>query len=241
MSRTLVLCRHQHAPVIRNRETKNWSRSGWPAPAGQARRGTRRRVPDDVCRLDAQMGGSRDRLAVVVRASRTILTGIVGVGPVIAVTVLHDVADASWFASRGPLRRLQRHAQSRYPAGIARPAGFPAHQIPSAWATITQIRQRHSDSRAYYDRKLAESKATKRPFGPWGGSTSRVLSATNGTFDRSCASTPAITGHYNGHRPHQSRQQRPPDHDDHASVPLNLPVLRRKVLGGVINEYYRAA
>jgi hypothetical protein len=50
--------------------------------------------------------------------------------------------------------------------------------------------------------------------------------------------------HYNRHRPHQSRQQRPPDHndqDDRSSVPLNLPVLRRKVLGGVINEYYRAA
>ena len=51
----------------------------------------------------------------------------------------------------------------------------------------------------------------------------------------------AYVGHYNRHRPHQSRQQRPPDHDDQASVPLNLPVLRRKVLGGVINEYYRAA
>jgi putative transposase len=48
-------------------------------------------------------------------------------------------------------------------------------------------------------------------------------------------------GHYNGHRPHQSRQQRPPDHDDQDGVPLNLPVQRRKVLGGVINEYYRAA
>ena len=47
--------------------------------------------------------------------------------------------------------------------------------------------------------------------------------------------------HYNRHRPHQSRQQRPPDHDDQASVPLDLPVQRRKVLGGVINEYYRAA
>lgn len=45
-------------------------------------------------------------------------------------------------------------------------------------------------------------------------------------------------GHYNRHRPHQSRQQRPPDQ---ASTPLNLPVQRRKVLGGVINEYYRAA
>jgi len=27
-------------------------------------------------------------------------------------------------------------------------------------------------------------------------------------------------GHYNGHRPHQSRQQRPPDQDDQAGVPL---------------------
>jgi putative transposase len=48
-------------------------------------------------------------------------------------------------------------------------------------------------------------------------------------------------GHYNRHRPHQSRQQRPPDHDDQASAPLNLPVQRRKMLGGVINEYYHAA
>jgi len=48
-------------------------------------------------------------------------------------------------------------------------------------------------------------------------------------------------GHYNRHRPHQSRRQRPPDHDDRDSAPLDLPVQRRKVLGGVINEYYRAA
>jgi hypothetical protein len=47
--------------------------------------------------------------------------------------------------------------------------------------------------------------------------------------------------HYNRHRPHQSRQQRPPDQDDQADAPPDLPVQRRKVLGGVINEYYRAA
>jgi transposase InsO family protein len=48
--------------------------------------------------------------------------------------------------------------------------------------------------------------------------------------------------HYNRHRPHQSRQQRPPDHDNTLLVvPLTAPVRRRKVLSGVINEYYRAA
>jgi transposase InsO family protein len=47
--------------------------------------------------------------------------------------------------------------------------------------------------------------------------------------------------HYNRHRPHQSRQQRPPDQSHQASAPLDLPVQQRKVLGGVINEYYRAA
>jgi putative transposase len=48
-------------------------------------------------------------------------------------------------------------------------------------------------------------------------------------------------GHYDRHRPHQSRQQRPPDRETQTTAPLNLPVRRRKVLGGVISEYYQAA
>jgi hypothetical protein len=48
-------------------------------------------------------------------------------------------------------------------------------------------------------------------------------------------------GHYNSHRPHQSRQQRPPDHDPSAVLQPGARVQRRKVLGGVINEYYTAA
>jgi transposase InsO family protein len=47
--------------------------------------------------------------------------------------------------------------------------------------------------------------------------------------------------HYNRHRPHQSRRQLPPDRESQTSTLLNLPVQRRKVLDGVISEYYQAA
>ncbi|WP_221762203.1 integrase core domain-containing protein [Nonomuraea sp. WAC 01424] len=49
------------------------------------------------------------------------------------------------------------------------------------------------------------------------------------------------TDHYNGHRPHQSRRQRPPDHDERTVMPLEGRTERRKVLSGLINEYSRAA
>jgi transposase InsO family protein len=44
--------------------------------------------------------------------------------------------------------------------------------------------------------------------------------------------------HYNAHRPHQGRGQRPPDHDEHVAVPLEGWIERHKILGGVINEYH---
>ena len=44
--------------------------------------------------------------------------------------------------------------------------------------------------------------------------------------------------HYNGHRPHQSRDQRAPNDNHHpATIPVPGPIRRRRVLGGVINEY----
>ncbi|WP_007510893.1 integrase core domain-containing protein [Pseudofrankia saprophytica] len=47
--------------------------------------------------------------------------------------------------------------------------------------------------------------------------------------------------HYNDHRPHQGRGQRPPNHDPATVTPLDGPIRRHKVLSGVINEYHRAA
>ena len=47
--------------------------------------------------------------------------------------------------------------------------------------------------------------------------------------------------HYNGRRPHRSRQLRPPRPDHPAANLSRKRILRRPVLGGLINEYERAA
>jgi putative transposase len=51
--------------------------------------------------------------------------------------------------------------------------------------------------------------------------------------------------HYNRHRPHQGRNLWPPDGGDGIAAPVTdlatARIRRRKLLGGLIHEYYRAA
>ena len=54
----------------------------------------------DLRRIDTQMRDTKKKLAAAVRASGTTVTGIFGVGPVIAATVIGDAADVSRFPSR---------------------------------------------------------------------------------------------------------------------------------------------
>jgi putative transposase len=60
-----------------------------------------------------------------------------------------------------------------------------------------------------------------------------------------CAVLDEYTGHYNQHRPHRARDLRPPDCDDITMAEIadltTARIRRRRVVGGLINEYKRAA
>ena len=47
--------------------------------------------------------------------------------------------------------------------------------------------------------------------------------------------------HYNGHRPHQGRQQEPPLRQPGHAVGITARIERRRVVGGLISESHRAA
>jgi transposase InsO family protein len=50
-----------------------------------------------------------------------------------------------------------------------------------------------------------------------------------------------LEGHYNDHRPHQARSQHAPNDEPDRVIDRTAAIRRRRVLGGLINEYYRAA
>jgi transposase len=138
-------------------------------PAGavaQARHELAGQFLDDLRNLDAQLRQTRKKLAAAVRASQTTLTEIFGVGPVIAGTVIGDVRDISRFASREHFAAYNGTAPIEVSSGgrityrlSLRGNRRLNHAIHMA--AITQIRNRHSDGRAYYDRKIAEGKTHK--------------------------------------------------------------------------------
>jgi transposase len=121
---------------------------------------------DDLRRVDAQQRETRKKLAVAVAAAGTSLTGLFGVGPVIAAAVIGDVRHASRFPGRDHFAAYNGTAPievSSGPRRIYRLSRRGNRRLNHAihMAAITQIHHRHSQGRAYYDKKLAEGKAPK--------------------------------------------------------------------------------
>ena len=120
----------------------------------------------DLRRLDVQLREANKKLAAAVRASGASLTDIFGVGPVIAGTVIGDVRQVFRFPSRDHFAAYNGTAPVEVSSGGRRVYRLSLrgnrrlnHAIHMA--AISQIRHKHSDGRAYYDKKLAEGKTHK--------------------------------------------------------------------------------
>ena len=120
----------------------------------------------DLRHLDGQLCDTRKKLAAAVRASGTTLTQVFGVGPVIAGTVIGDVGDVARFPGRDHFASYNGTAPVEVSSGnrkIHRLSLRGNRRINHAihMAAITQLRHKHSEGRAYYDKKAAEGKTHK--------------------------------------------------------------------------------
>jgi transposase len=121
---------------------------------------------DDMRRLDAKLRDTKRKLAAAVRASGTSLTGLFGVGPVIAGTVIGDVRQVFRFGSRDHFAAYNGTAPVEVSSGgrqVYRLSLRGNRRLNHAihMAAVTQLRHKHSQGRAYYDKKLAEGKTHK--------------------------------------------------------------------------------
>jgi transposase len=121
---------------------------------------------DDIRRLDAQLRDTHKKLAAAVRAAGTSLTGLFGVGPVIAGTVIGDVRQVFRFGNRDHFAACNGTAPVEVSSSgrqVYRLSLRGNRRLNHAihMAAITQIRHKHSQGRAYYEKKLAEGKTHK--------------------------------------------------------------------------------
>ena len=108
--------------------------------------------PEDMRRLDAQLRGTRKKLAAAVKVSGTTLTEVFGVGPVIAGTIIGDIADVSRFPGRDHFASCNGTAPVEVSSGnrkVHRLSLRGNRRINHAihMAAITQLRHKHSEGR----------------------------------------------------------------------------------------------
>jgi hypothetical protein len=120
----------------------------------------------ELVTLDKKIAAIETEVRTLVRSTPTGLPKIYGVGPVITALTLGEVGDVARFADRNHFASYNGTAPDDKGS-----AGSPAHCVNIKgnrklnhaihMIAITQIRNRKSPGRAYYDRKLAQSKTKK--------------------------------------------------------------------------------
>jgi transposase len=118
-----------------------------------------RELVTDLQRIDDQRREVKRRLTRTVTASKTTLTDLYGVGPIIAATVLGYVGDISRFATRDQFASYNGTAPIEASSGnhtIHRLSRRGNRQLNHAihMAAVTQIRNHGTIGRIYYDRKV---------------------------------------------------------------------------------------
>lgn len=121
---------------------------------------------DDIRRLDTQLKASHKRIREAVRASGTTVTDLFGVGPIIAGMLVGYTGDVTRFANRDHYASYNGTAPVEFSSG-----GRVVHRVSERgnrhlnhaihMAVICQLRQTHSDGRAYFDRRVAEGKTSR--------------------------------------------------------------------------------
>jgi transposase len=120
----------------------------------------------DIRRVDAQIADMKRRIRDAVAASKTSLTDLFGVGPIVACLVIGYSGDVTRFANRDRFAAYNGTA----PIEVSS-AGRVVHRLSRRgnrtlnyaihMAAVAQIRHLDSEGRAFFDRKIADGK-TKR-------------------------------------------------------------------------------
>jgi len=133
---------------------------------GRLRRQLAAELLAELVSLDKKLSAIEAEVCALVRSTPTGLPKIYGVGPVITALTLGEVGDVARFADRHHFASYNGTAPDDKGS-----AGSPAHCVNIKgnrklnhaihMIAITQIRNPDSPGRAYYDRKLAQSKTKK--------------------------------------------------------------------------------
>jgi transposase len=120
----------------------------------------------EIRRLEAQLKASKRRVSAAIDASATTVTDVFGIGPILAAVIVGYSGDPRRFPSAGHYAAYNGTAPIELSSG-----GRTVHRLSRRgnrklnhalhMAAVTQIRNPHSEGRAYYDAKLAAGK-TKR-------------------------------------------------------------------------------